>query len=379
MRIGVNTLFLIPGEVGGSETYLCDTIEAIPSQAEDLTLVLFTNIENDGFLRQRFAETNAFEFVRLDIRARDRRRRILREQIELPLAVCRAHLDVLWSPGYTAPLLAPCPQVVTILDMQYKSHPEDLTFAARWATHVLVMLGAKRARRLLALSEFAREEIARYTGVRRDKIVVSPLAASVEFGLALPEAERSASVRRLTGAAGPYMLCVANTYPHKNLAALVGAFGRLAKRIPHRLVLVGKPRLGEAAVQSALKALPDDGRFVRIDGVSRRDLAALYQGADVFVFPSLYEGFGLPVLEAMMARTPVVTTRRASIPEIAGEDAVYCATPDEAGLAAAMEAVLTWPPAQRTARVESAQRRAQTFDWNRTATITLECLRQAAD
>jgi alpha-1,3-rhamnosyl/mannosyltransferase len=143
-------------------------------------------------------------------------------------------------------------------------------------------------------------------------------------------------------------------------------------------VLVGKPRLGEAAVRSALEALPDDSRVVRLNGVSRRELAALYQGADLFVFPSLYEGFGLPVLEAMLARTPVVTTRRASIPEIGGEDVVYSATPDEAGLAAAMETVLTWPPARRAARVEAAHRRARTFEWNRTAAVTLECLRQAA-
>ena len=136
MRIGVNTLFLIPGEVGGSEVYLRETLSAMVHRAErEVAWVIFTNRENDQMWRETLHAGGAVQFCSMDFSAANRVARVLREQFGLPSAARRAGLDVLWSPGYTAPLRCPCPQVVTLLDMQYRSHPDDFSWPARWGFH----------------------------------------------------------------------------------------------------------------------------------------------------------------------------------------------------------------------------------------------------
>jgi len=379
MRIGINTLFLIPGEVGGSETYLLETLRAMVATQSDMDFLLFTNLENDAFLCERFSEAPNVDFCLLPFRARNRVMRILQEQFELPRAAQAAAVAVLWSPGYVAPLRASCPQVLSILDMQYRSHPADLSWPAWLATHALVMQSAKRCRQILTLSEFSKQEIVRHTGVAPEKVTPTLLAASTIFFAPQPP-ETLARVRReLVGdASTPYILCVANTYPHKNVHRLVEAFGLVQSEIPHRLVLEGLPRRGERRVQAALARLPDPTRVTRLGQTSRTDLAALYQAADLFVFPSLYEGFGLPVLEAMAAGTPVVALRQASVPEVGGDAITYATRNDARELATCIRETLQLNPAARTARITAARARAATFNWHHTAAAIADVLRATA-
>lgn len=366
MRIGVNTLFFIPGEVGGSETYLGETLQAMIALGGGHEFVLFTNREGHAGLFPRFGKRPGVFFQPLEFSATNRYSRILREQTQLPWAARRWTLDTLWSPGYTAPFFASCPQVVSILDMQYKTHPQDLTFLARWTTDILVQAGARRARRVIAISEFSKTEIVRHTGISADQIDVTPLAAESSFSQARPEID--------AGIPSPYLLCVANTYPHKNVHALIEAYAAVQKNFPHHLVIVGKPRLGESLTEAAIKKLTDPTRLHRIDGVSRERLISLYQRAALFVFPSLYEGFGLPVLEAMMAGTPVLTTRCGAIPEVGGETVDYF-DPNKPGDLAARVSALLAGAENKTAR---AQARAMAFTWAKTAELTLAALRRAA-
>lgn len=163
MRIGVNTLFLLPGEVGGSETYVVETVGALLRDAPDVTVVLLTAREGHAALFPRFGNHPRVEFQPLEFAAANRPRRILHEQIALPRLARRARLDVLWSLGYTGPLQCPCPHVLTILDVQYRRFPESLRPTYRWASNFLIRAGVRRAACVLTLSEFSRQEILRFT------------------------------------------------------------------------------------------------------------------------------------------------------------------------------------------------------------------------
>jgi len=360
VKIGVNTLFYIPGQVGGSETYLLEILQAWKHGGADAEVVLFTNRENHTLLSDRFAG-EGWACRLCDFAAENRVVRIVREQVELPRRVKRSGVDVLWSPGYTAPFISVCPQVVSILDMQYKRFPEDLGVVGRWTTEVLVQAAARRAAHLLTISAFSREEIVRFTPASPERITVTPLAADSAFGnpvagdVPVPE---------------PFLLCVANSYPHKNVDQLVRAFGRVMDRIPHSLVLVGHARLGEASVAAAVSEVLDPDRVLRLSGLSREELIRLYQRAEVFVFPSKYEGFGLPVLEALTAGTPVLTTCCGSLPEVGGEMVATFDPAADSNLEAALLALPSLP--------DGVGEHLSSFTWANTARDTLECLKRNA-
>ncbi|MBN2570081.1 MAG: glycosyltransferase family 4 protein [Deltaproteobacteria bacterium] len=376
MKIGVNTLFLIPGEVGGTETYLREVLLAMAKSSEDIDWVLFTNRENDSYLKRIFGQFPKFAFHPLPLRATNRYARIIWEQAYLPFRVALSHVDLLWSPGYTVPFFVTCPQMVTIPDMQYRRYPEDLTFLARIATDILVRMAAKRCRGVFAISEFSRKEILTFTHAREGSVRAVHLAVDPAFAQPIPADIKRQRLKRLLPSEKPYILCIANTYPHKNVHVLIEAFGQIMEKIPHQLVLVGKPRLGEPEVQKALCKVPDMSRFQRLLQVDRENLFALYQGAALFAFPSLYEGFGLPVLEAMMSGVPVLTTRCGSIPEVGGDKVCYFDHASSTDLARQMIHIVSWKSDYRKIRVMEAQKHACQFSWHQTAAKTIEGLKQ---
>lgn len=376
MRVGVNSLFLIPGEVGGSQTYLSELLVRLRSASPDMELVLFTNKENDSFLRELLAGHDKMEFHPLRLHARQRTARILAEQFTLPGMARKTGIDVLWSPGYTAPFSAPCPQVVTIFDMQYKDHPEDLSKAALLATSLLVPMAARRADLVLTLSQFGKNQILKHVPMPCERIKVTHAAADPSFARADLPAEVGEPCDLLPDNR-PFILCVANTYPHKNVHSLVRAFADLAGKIGHRLVLVGRAGRGEPETAAALAALPDRSRVTRLADLTRRQLIGLYRAADIFVFPSLYEGFGLPVLEAMVAGVPVLTTGEGPMPEIGGDTVRYC-DGSSAGLELGILDIVSLSAEERMLAIEHATDQASLFSWERTATETARLLTETA-
>lgn len=368
MHLGVNALFLIPGEVGGTQTYFVETLrELLPMLPCRCTV--FTNTENDGFLREALgcaAAPRGLDFDCLGFAARNRYSRIVREQVQLPRRVARAGCDLLWSPGYTAPRFCRARQVVTIHDMQYRRFREDLSPVAWLATHILVTSAARHCDGIIAVSEFAKSEISALAKVPPGKIAVTLEGAD----------QKAPPPEEVAGADGrpPYILCVAASYPHKNLPGLVRAFGLVARDIPHRLVIAGGRGLAEGELMEAIASSPAGGRIDRKGWIGGGELAALYAGADLFVMPSRYEGFGIPVIEAQKAGVPVLATKFASLPEVCGDGALYIGGDGDEAMAEAIRSALSLGAAERGALVERGRANAMRFTWRGCAGATLRAL-----
>lgn len=283
MRIGINALYLIPGGVGGTETYLRCLVAALERVARDHEIVVFTNRET-GPLGARCEV--------LPVRARLRPWRILYEQSALPLALRRHGIDVLLNPGFTSPLLGRLPQVTVFHDLQHKRHPEffrwfDLPF---W--RLLLWGSAMRSTRLIAVSEPVRKDLLHYYG--RDAAVVPHGVEEAFFEL---------SARREPA---DFLLYPSTTHPHKNHERLLRVFSRLRQDKPAlRLVLTGVPGFADGKVKKTIEELGLRDAVECRGWVPRGELLELYRRARGFVYPSLFEGFGMPVLEAMAAGVPV--------------------------------------------------------------------------
>jgi glycosyltransferase involved in cell wall biosynthesis len=229
---------------------------------------------------------------------------------------------------------------------------------------------------VLADSEATRQDILRLLGLAPKKVVTAPLAAAGNLHpIARDEARHS--VRERHGMTEPYLLFVSTLEPRKNVVGLLHAFARLRAQIPHRLVLVGSTGWNADPIFAAIDALGLGDRVTLLGFASDDDLNLLYSAADVFVFPSYYEGFGLPVLEAMACGCPVVASNRSSLPEVVGDAGALCDPDDHAAIA---ESVLRFveDEAARERAVTLGLAQAAKFSWSTCARITHKAYERAA-
>ena len=293
-------------------------------------------------------------------------------QMLLPLYARRLRLDVLHVPAISfnpsmpgMALWQTVPTVVTCHDLM-PLHPElALLSHARYRRFYKTQLSACcRAAHLICVSEYTAREVEKKLGVAREKISV------IHHGVPAraPQREISDSVRAVTTRA-PFLLHVGGDEPQKDQTTVLRAFGLLCRNpaFQHNLILVGKHHGDDMpALEQSTRAAR---RILRLYQATRADLDALYAQCDVFVFPSLYEGFGLPVLEAMRAGAPVITTNVSALPEIAGDAALYVEPQNAEALARAIRRVLDDERA-RVQLSEAGERRAQEFTWARAAEMT---------
>lgn len=379
MKIGVNALFLIPGEVGGTETYLRKILSKLPQLAPEHEFVVFANEENRNMLARDLSEYSNVSIIDTRIKATSRLRRVLHEQFVLPKVVASQNLDVLWNPGNVCPLYKyVCPYVTTIHDMQYVTHPEDFTKAGLFFMKHFTPKAISKSDAIITISEFSRQEIVKHSKVKVDRVHVVLSAVAKNFSNSMDLDFIKERKLALLHSTDPYLLVVANSYPHKSIETAIEAFGKLNAAGTMNLVILGRPRLGEPAVQAAIDALPDPSRVIRLHYVVESDLRALYQGAAVFVFPSKYEGFGLPVLEGMQAGVPVVAAKIASVPEVGGDVIEYFKPGDSDDLVVAINKVFNKSDAQREAQILAQKQRAERFTWEESAKNTLAVILDAA-
>jgi glycosyltransferase involved in cell wall biosynthesis len=298
--------------------------------------------------------------------------RIAWTQLLAGRAARAAGADLLHGVHYELPLASRLAQVVTVHDLTLVTHPEwHETAKVRYFGWALRRAVA-RATRVLCVSATTARDLAERLEVPAERVDVTPLGTDLRPA----PPDRVEAVRRRLGLDGPYLLGLGTVEPRKDLPTLVRAFAALAGELPHRLVLAGLAGWGSGALASAVAASGVADRVLHAGYVPEADKAALLTGADVFVYPSRYEGFGLPVLEAMACGTPVVTTTGGSLPEVAGDAATLVEPGDDHALAAAL-AKLAGDPAAREDAAARGRRRAAAFSWERCAELTAAAYRRA--
>jgi glycosyltransferase involved in cell wall biosynthesis len=295
--------------------------------------------------------------------------------LDLPRLAGRHGVDVVCT-TYSGPLGLRCPLVVVVHDVSFKRHPEWFSPRDRVVLNAGVGLTVRRAAAVITLSEFSRREIETFYPMASGRIHVTPLAPAERFG---PDEGNDEDARGRYGIRPPYVLAVGNLQPRKNLLRLIEAFGRLSarSRLRHDLVLVGKSEWQGSDIGASIARLALSARVKSIGYVSDDDLPAIYRGADLFVYPSLYEGFGLPVLEAMACGTPVVASKVSAIPETAGEAAWMVDPRSVDELAAAVEELCVNAEQRARWRLRGLER-SRAFTWDRTARQTLELFQGVA-
>ena len=366
-RLGLNLLYLVPGEVGGSEIYARNLIPALRAKRPDLELVAYVGPEAVESLRGE-PWADGMRFVVSPVRSRVKPLRVAAEMTWLPARVRRDGVGLLHSLGTTTPIFCPVPSVVSVLDVIYHHFPETFPRASRWGLRAVVPAGARRAQRVIAISHAGKGDVAGTLGIDPAKIDVVHLG----FGMKQSAAPTPApEVRERFGVDGhPLVLTVSSALRHKNLDRLLAAFSQVARDRPEMLVLVGHGGLDQEALRERAAALGIGDRVAFTGWIDDSDLEGLYATAEVFVFTSLMEGFGMPVLEAMRRGVPVACSGVSALPEVAGDAAELFDPYDVDAIAAAVRRLLE-SPEHRAALVARGRERCLEFTWERAADETL--------
>lgn len=370
-RIGVNAVFLEP-PMGGLETYVRAALPELLRLAPDIRFSVFCNTRGLEQLRDEpWSEEVDFVTHRLfDARG-------LKAISEMTVlgALASTRVDLLHNVAFTAPLRTRAVNVVMLPDVIWIVAPDEDRAATMRLWRAIVPPIARRADRVIAISQASAEEIVRFLPVSRERIDVVPLGPGVE-AIATPSPEKPLRERLALGD-GPIVLAVSAKKAHKNLARLVEAMRLVTERNPTAmLVLPGRPTEHEGELRALAARLGLTANVAFPPYVDAADLEGLYAAASCFVLPSLNEGFGLPILEAMRRGVPVACANVSAMPEVAGDAARYFSPLEVHEIAAALCELLE--DRDLAARlVESGRQRARTFSWTRTAELTLESFERA--
>jgi len=362
----------VGARLGGNETYAINLIEALArlDQLNQYTIYV---------TKQQAVDRFGGRWPNFTVRLTLPHTPLVRIPLTLSRELRRRPVDVLHV-QYTAPPFTPCPIVTTIHDLAFEHLPETFNRRSWMQLRLTVRSTARRAAQIITVSEYSRADIINTYRVAPELVSVTPEAAAPAFQCVEDETELQ-RVREAYGLEGDYILSLCSIQPRKNLVRLIEAYSLLRRSHPEgklpQLVLAGKRgwldnETMRAAADDELKA------HIRFTGyVADEHLNALYSAATCFVYPSYFEGFGLPILEAMKCGTPVIAGNRTSIPEVTGRAAVLFDPFDVQSLVEALKRVLNDSQYRLALRAQGFQR-ASEFSWETTARLTLAAYEKAA-
>ncbi len=369
MRIGVD-LSVIQSTKSGVDWYTYNVLNEMAGLLEPHEqLYLFSNRDN-GF-DQDLAGRPRVVSVRSHFRYQEPWR-----QFMLPLLLKKHQIDVCFFTNFVIAVAAPCPMVLTIHDLSFKLFPRTHSLRNVIWTRSLVPVSVRRSRRIIADSNNTKLDLIRVMNVSKRKVDVVYLGVSSAFHPGAEPGDEEALNRY--GIVRPYLLFVGTLEPRKNINLIIKGFDKITNDFPDvHLVLAGRRGWMAQAIFDELERRKLLGK-VHITGYVRdQDLPALYRGASALIYPSLYEGFGLPPLEAMASGTPVVVSKGSSLPEVVGDAGLYVNPLDADEVADRMRKLLG--DANLAAGLKAkALERAALFSWKKTAARTLEIIREAA-
>jgi glycosyltransferase involved in cell wall biosynthesis len=366
LRIGVNALYLIPGQVGGTEIYLRNLLSAFSRQSGNHEYFVFTNAETGYGLGPA---SDSIHLRPQDVRAVNRPMRLIWEQTELPMQAHKLKLDCMLNAGFTAPAVTPCPNVTVFHDLQHKRHPEYFRRFDLPAWQFFLWISARRSRILVADSAATKADIIHYYSIPEDRIRVVPLGVENEFF----------QIGRERGKPEPFLLCTSTLHPHKNLERLIRAFDVFRRARPNfRLVITGV-RGFHAETLERLASELNCTESVNFTGwLPRTELYDLFRTAHAFLYPSTFEGFGLPVVEAMAAEIPLGCSDIEPLRSIVGDAALRFDPTDTDAIVEAIHR-LTRDAQLRSSLAQAGRARAAEFTWDACARGTLEAIYAAIE
>jgi glycosyltransferase involved in cell wall biosynthesis len=354
----------IPPDRAGVGRYLAELLPALDGLGVPMTIAVQSR--DAAWIRTACPSANI-----LPVAPRLRRRplRLIWEQIGLPRLAARSGAELIFSPHYTMPLLGRLPVVATFHDATFLSHPELHEPAKRVFFRAWIRLTGRRAAALIVPSRSTRDELVRRAGIRPELMTVAYHGVDSAVFRVPSERERDAMAQRLGTA--HWIAFLGTIEPRKNLGQLVRAFGRIATEpavtaaAPGLVLAVAGGRGWDGAFDAEVAASPVAGRIRTLGFLPDEALPGLLGGAELVAYPSLGEGFGMPVIEAMACGAPVLTTRALSLPEIGGDVAFY-SEPDADSLAGELRRLLLDRPL-RARRGKAGRVRAEGFSWQASA------------
>jgi len=362
----------VGAQLAGNETYAVNLIEALAGidQSNRYTLYVTKQSAVDRFTNR---------WPNFQVKRTLPHTPLVRIPLTLSIELRKNRVDVLHV-QYTAPPRTPCALVATIHDLSFEHLPKTFKRRSRAQLRLTVRRTAQKAAQILTLSAFSRDDIIETYAVDPERVLVTPPGAAANFAPVTNETELR-RVRTSYGIERDYILALGSIQPRKNLVRLINAYSSLSRargktQLP-QLVLAGKRGWLEAATIRAAEQSEARGDILFTGYVPDSDLPALYSGAMCFAYPSYFEGFGLPVLEAMQCGTPVIAGNRTSLPEAAGDAGVLCDPFDESAIAGALTQVIENPDYRAQLRVKGLEQ-AAAFSWQTTAKMTLEAYERAA-
>ncbi len=373
VNIALNAMQVRAAKTGVGQ-YIHALLEAMVEQATQDQFTVYCNAANVANYKLPVANLSTPVW---GLSGRARALRLLHEYALFPRELANQHYDVFHGASNFLPLRKVCPYVVTIHDLSYYVHPWRCPPVRRRYWYMMTANTVAVADRIISDSENTRQDIARFFPKAAGKIRVVHCAAHSRFR-PLPYDRGQARLPEVIGDR-PYILYVGTLEPGKNVERTIHAFEAVAADYPHhQLALVGDRGWLFESIFAAAEKSPFRDRILFLGHLHDETVVELFNFCELFVYPSLYEGFGLPPLEAMACGAPVITSNTSSIPEVVGDAAVTVAPTDDAALAAAMRQVLADEGLRKDLRTRGLARAAQ-FSWRTAAQQTLEVYREVAD